>query len=120
MDETKLIGYAAELGSDCAFFIKNKACLATGRGEILEEIDLDLGGYSFLLVHPGIHVHTGRAFGKITPCEPTHPLRNLDLHAVDGWKNVLINDFEAVVFPEHPEIADIKTKMYEGARFMLR
>jgi 4-diphosphocytidyl-2-C-methyl-D-erythritol kinase len=112
--EAKLIGYAAELGSDCAFFIKNKACLATGRGEILEEIDLDLGGYSFLVVHPGIHVHTGKAFGKITPGEPAHPLHNLDRNAVHSWKSVLTNDFEAVVFPEHPEIAEIKAKMYEG------
>ncbi|UYQ95187.1 4-(cytidine 5'-diphospho)-2-C-methyl-D-erythritol kinase [Chitinophaga horti] len=112
ISEPQLIAYAAILGSDCAFFIKNKPCLATGRGEVLEEIDLDLNRYSFLVVHPGIHVNTGKAFGKITPGEPAQQLRDLDLQSVHQWKDVLVNDFEAVVFAEHPAIKAIKDKMY--------
>ncbi|WP_295124064.1 4-(cytidine 5'-diphospho)-2-C-methyl-D-erythritol kinase [uncultured Chitinophaga sp.] len=118
IDEDALLQYAAVLGSDCAFFIRNTPCLATGRGEILEEIDLNLGNYSFLVVHPGIHINTGKAFGKIKPGVPAQPLRELDLKAVERWKDILVNDFEAVVFDEYPAIRAIKEKMYaEGAVF---
>jgi glutamate synthase (NADPH/NADH) large chain len=57
-----LIGYAAKLGSDCPFFIINQACYATGRGEILNSIQLNLSKYYFVLVNPGIHVNTKWAF----------------------------------------------------------
>ncbi|MEQ1553785.1 MAG: 4-(cytidine 5'-diphospho)-2-C-methyl-D-erythritol kinase, partial [Ferruginibacter sp.] len=40
--QQKLIDYALTLGSDCPFFIINKPCYATGRGEILNEIEIDL------------------------------------------------------------------------------
>jgi len=37
LSEVELINYALQLGSDCPFFIKNRPCYATGRGERLEE-----------------------------------------------------------------------------------
>lgn len=58
----QLIDYAIKLGSDCPFFIINKPCFATSRGEIMETITLDLSKYSFMLVNPGIHINTGWAF----------------------------------------------------------
>ncbi len=42
LSEKQLTAYALQLGSDCPFFILNKPCFATGRGELLEQIDLDL------------------------------------------------------------------------------
>lgn len=44
---TELASLAAELGSDCPFFIYNRPMIGEGRGEILSEFDLpdiDLGG----------------------------------------------------------------------------
>ena len=38
----QLLDYALQLGSDCPFFIINKPCFATGRGESLEPISIDL------------------------------------------------------------------------------
>src|SRR6185436_3785775 len=35
LSEKQLINYSLQLGSDCPFFILNKPCFATGRGEIL-------------------------------------------------------------------------------------
>ena len=67
ISEENLIKYALELGSDCPLFIKNKPCHATGRGERLEEIALDLSTCKIVLVNPGIHINTGWAFSKITP-----------------------------------------------------
>ena len=60
----QLLNYALELGSDCPFFIINKPCIATGRGEILEEIEVDLSAYKIVLINPGIHINTGWAFSQ--------------------------------------------------------
>lgn len=112
LDEARLIGYAAQLGSDCAFFIPNKPCFATGRGEIMTPVDLDLSGYSFLLVHPGIHVNTGWAFRQLAPQVPAQSLPSVIRKPVEDWKHLMSNDFEEPVFAQYPAIRDIKEKMY--------
>ena len=48
----KLFDYALQLGSDCPFFLINQTCFASGRGEILEPINLSLSGYKILLINP--------------------------------------------------------------------
>ena len=114
LTEAALVDYAAQLGSDCPFFIVNRPCYATGRGEIMEPIPLDLSGYSFLLVHPGIHVNTGWAFKQLTPGTPAHSLREVIQTPVELWKDVLTNDFEIPVFQAHPVLGDIKEQMYSS------
>src|SRR6187402_1708961 len=52
LSEKQLIHYSLQLGSDCPFFILNKPCFATGRGEILEQTELDLSEFKILIVHP--------------------------------------------------------------------
>jgi len=70
LSEKQLINYSLQLGSDCPFFILNKPCFATGRGEILEQMEPDLSQYKFLIVHPPIHVSTAWAFSTIKPSKP--------------------------------------------------
>lgn len=112
----ELMDYAAELGSDCPFFILNKPCFATGRGEILEEIQLDLSAYKFVVVNPGIHINTGDAFVKLKPTVPEKSIREIIAEPIAKWKTTLQNDFEKVVFKEYREIVDIKDSLYtEGA-----
>ncbi|HEX2683264.1 MAG TPA: 4-(cytidine 5'-diphospho)-2-C-methyl-D-erythritol kinase, partial [Ferruginibacter sp.] len=60
----QLINYSLQLGSDAPFFIINKPCFATGRGEILEEIAVDLSKYRIIIINPGIHINTGWAFAN--------------------------------------------------------
>jgi 4-diphosphocytidyl-2-C-methyl-D-erythritol kinase len=116
LSEAQLISYAITLGSDCPFFIKNVPCFATGRGEILSPIHLDMSNYSFLLIHPGIHVNTGWAFSQITPREPSHPLSESIHTPVENWKELIFNDFEQVVLAAYPLLQDIKSAMYaQGA-----
>jgi len=110
----QLINYAAQLGSDCAFFIRNQPCYATGRGEVLQPLALDLSGYSMLLVYPGIHVNTGWAFGQITPQQPALSLQESILQPVTSWKDLITNDFEAPVFSAHPVLREIKEQLYEA------
>lgn len=108
----ELMEYAAELGSDCPFFILNKPCFATGRGEILEEIQLDLSAYKFVVVNPGIHINTGDAFVKLKPAVPEKSIREIIAEPIVNWKTTLQNDFEKVVFKEYREIVDIKDSLY--------
>jgi 4-diphosphocytidyl-2-C-methyl-D-erythritol kinase len=41
--EEKLLNFALQLGSDCPFFIKDTPCFATGRGELLQPVELVRG-----------------------------------------------------------------------------
>ena len=114
LSDSQLINYALELGSDCPFFILNTASYATGRGEILNPIQLDLSNYKILIVNPGIHVNTGWAFSQLTPHHPDVNLIEAVSKSVIEWKNLISNDFEASVFKMHPAIAELKSHLYEN------
>lgn len=109
-----LVAYAAQLGSDCPFFILNQPCFATGRGEIMTPVNLDLSGYSLLLVHPGIHVNTGWAFKQLTPKPAAWSLPEVIQLPVTEWKDKMTNDFEGPVFAAHPALEKIKAQLYEA------
>ncbi len=114
----QLAAYALQLGSDCPFFMYNQPCFAKGRGEKTEPIALDLSGWQFLLVHPGIHISTGWAFSQITPQQPLRNAAGIIREPVEDWKDVLLNDFEIPVFEKYPAIRLIKEKLYEtGAAY---
>ena len=113
LSESQLISYALELGSDCPFFILNNASYATGRGENLNPINLDLSDYKILIINPGIHVNTGWAFSQLTPHHPDLDLIEAVSKPVWEWKNRITNDFEPSVFKMHPAIAELKSHLYE-------
>lgn len=114
----RLMDYAAQLGSDCPFFILNKPCLAGGRGEELQPIDLDLSSYSMALVNPGVHIGTAWAFSQITPSDKGPSIKDIVQKPVSAWKGQLINDFEAPVLRSYPELKKIKETLYDaGAIF---
>lgn len=110
---TQLATYALQLGSDCPFFMYNTACHATGRGELLRPITLDLSEYQIALVLPGIHVPTGQAFAQLNPHVPVHSTLNIVQQPIETWKENLVNDFELPVFALHPVLNEIKLKLYE-------
>ncbi len=118
LSKEQLIGYALQLGSDCPFFILNQPCFASGRGEKMEPVTLDLSGYHFAIVNPGIHINTGWAFSQLQLNEPNQlelpDLRTIIQQPVSGWKETLINDFEAPVCKAHPEIASVKQQLYDA------
>ena len=61
LSSEQLLAYALQLGSDCPFFIINKASYAIGRGEVMKAIDINLSAYKIAIVNPGIHINTGWA-----------------------------------------------------------
>lgn len=108
--------YAAQLGSDCAFFITAEPAFATGRGEILQPADGprgNLGGYHIAIVKPGVAVSTREAFSKITCRQPEKCCRDIVRQPIETWRDELSNDFETSVFALHPELADIKQRLYD-------
>lgn len=109
-----LAGLALQLGSDCPFFIFNKPCLAKGRGEIMEPVQLNLSAYSVALIHPGIHISTAWAFSQIRPAKPLKPLAEIIRQPVHEWKEELLNDFEQPVMEQYPALREIKKKLYEA------
>jgi 4-diphosphocytidyl-2-C-methyl-D-erythritol kinase len=116
LSEKQLINYSLELGSDCPFFILNKPCFATGRGEILDLTRLDLSEFKIVIIYPAIHISTGWAFANIKPVRPAKSIKQIIQQPISTWKNELINDFEKPVFAKYPEIKNIKDKLYnEGA-----
>lgn len=114
LSQTQMAELAAQLGSDCPFFIYNSPCFVSGRGELIEPIDLDLSSYYIGLIHPGIHVSTPLAYSKIKPEEAAFDLRLLNQTPIEEWEEMVENDFELPVFSMFPLIADIKSAMYES------
>lgn len=108
----QLLHYAAQLGSDCPFFILNTPCIGSGRGEQLQPIQLDLSNYTFVLVDPGIHISTAQAFSRCTPAENPTPLTTIITQPIETWRKTLHNDFEPPVFQLYPELETIKTTLY--------
>ena len=106
------------LGADCPFFITNRPAFATGIGDQLSPIDLDLGGWNLVLVKPDIHVSTSDAYAAVRPQEPLLPLDIIARRPVSEWQSLMHNDFEASVFARHPEIAAIKDRLLDlGATY---
>lgn len=115
LPDEELAALAARLGSDCAFFIYNRPMLGTGRGEVLEPLDVDLSGYRLEVTVPeGIAVSTADAYRGIVPRQPACPLREVLAQPVETWKDLLVNDFETTVFARHPRLVEIKQSLYEG------
>jgi len=114
LTEEKLIQLAASLGSDCPFFIINKPCFASGRGELLEEIPIDLSNFKILLVNPGIHIDTATAFKDVNPKVSGKSIKEIIKEPIANWKEQLTNDFEKGIFAKHQVIEKIKNALYDN------
>ena len=131
LSEEALAGYAARLGSDCAFFIYNRPMIGEGRGEVLTEPEgeiaevlrtmslglsdkVDTSHYEIQVITPaGIAVSTKDAYGGIRPHLPEVPLRDALAKPVEQWDGALVNDFEETVFAKYPALEAIKRSLYD-------
>ncbi len=109
--------WAAEIGSDCPFFIGLGAQLATGRGEILDHLDFfnldDSGPFDIQVIVPKVHISTAKAYSLVKPKAPTYNLVEVMQSDIHSWSDILKNDFEDSVFTQEPNIANIKKQLYE-------
>lgn len=113
ISEKGLENYASRLGSDCAFFIRNRPAFASGKGEILEDIALQLEEYEVVIVKPDCQVSTAEAYAGITPAKAIFNLRELNTLPVTAWRERVKNDFETTVFAKYPAIRKVKEELYK-------
>lgn len=114
---------AARLGADCPFFILNRPAYVTGIGDHIEPIDfsLEAKGLRVVIKKPDEAVPTREAYSGIIPRDKRQGLATPDLRQalrrpVSEWRDLIVNDFETSVFPQHPAIARLKEQFYkEGA-----
>ena len=110
----QLLNYALQLGSDCPFFIINKPCFGSARGEFLEPVSVDLSQYKFVIVYPGIHIGTSEAFSLLKLSRHSKSIKEIAQQPVETWKTELKNDFEEMVFKKCPAIENTKARLYES------
>ena len=108
--------YARRLGSDCAFFIRNKPVFARERGDVFETIDLDLSSYYGVIVYPDIHITTAEAYSLVKIEQPEYSLKDALAQDISTWRDKVQNSFEDALFPKYPVLAQIKDFLYnQGA-----
>ena len=113
LDLNQMESYAAKLGADCAFFVRNEPVFATGIGNIFEPISVSLSGHYIVIVKPNIAVPTRDAFALVKPHHPAVSLKESIQQPLATWKDSIKNDFEDSVFTKYPDIAAIKDKLYD-------
>ncbi len=109
----KLIELGAELGSDVPFFLIGGTAVGLGRGTEIYPLP-DIAPSPGLLITSEIHSSTAAAYGALNRqvLDASFGLARAPIHAVE-----YTNDFEAVVFSQHPQLKSIQTKLLKlGAR----
>jgi 4-diphosphocytidyl-2-C-methyl-D-erythritol kinase len=117
LSEPVLESYAAELGSDCPFFVRNRPAFVTGRGEILQPSSLSLSGLHIVLLHPKVHISTAQAFQRLTPRPAPYCLQDLAALPHTEWQQRVSNDFEPAMFSDHPSVAALKETLIAHGAF---
>ena len=123
LTDDELVREAAAMGADCAFFIRCRFLLdepasanaqyCEGIGHELVPHPLSLRGKFIVVVKPPFGVSTKEAYSNVHPAEPETSLDELLQQPIEQWKDVVRNDFEASVFPLHPELASAKKTLYD-------
>ena len=109
----------SKIGADVPFFYSGaKAALATGIGEVLTPIEMDLASSILIVFDPTIHVSTREAYAGLDPKK----FRTSELTAHPNLQRGggVRNDFEPSIFASNQRLAMIKELMYDrGAHFSL-
>jgi 4-diphosphocytidyl-2-C-methyl-D-erythritol kinase len=116
--ETERIDIARQLGSDCAFFIKNSPVYATQKGDVFNDIKLDLSHLYIAIIYPNVHSNTKEAYSLVKPQQPSKSLLDVIQQPITTWKTDLVNDFEKSIFSLYPIVQQTKQDLYElGAAY---
>ena len=112
--DEQLAAMAVTLGADCAFFIYNLPMLATGVGDVMSPVAVDLKGKTLLLVKPPVGVDTRTAYSRVQPAPATADLARTVMQPVETWDGLLVNDFEPSVFAALPQLWLIKARLLDA------
>ncbi len=110
----QLEAYARQLGSDCAFFIQNQPVYAVERGDVFQNIPLNLSNYVCVIIYPDLHITTAEAYQNVVPQTPAEDLGTLLQLPITAWKDRVHNDFEQALFPKYPVLPTLKSYLYDN------
>lgn len=110
-----MLAYAVVLGSDCPFFIEEKAAHISGRGEIINRINFSLAGVYIAIIKAPVAMSTARAFQLVNKSN-THLEDILSLKK-EEYQKMMPNDFESSFHQELPEVTSIKAQLIESGAF---
>jgi len=113
----ELKAMAAQLGSDCSFFIDAVPTIGTGTGTSLQPANLSLTNTFIRILHPGIHINTADAYGGLTPNEHRDSLVATLESPYPEWPEKLKNDFCISVYSQQPKIGHLEELLYEQGAF---
>ncbi len=113
LTETNRVDIAKLLGSDCAFFIKNKPVFATQKGDVFSDINLNLSHLYIAVIYPNVHSNTKEAYSLVKPKQPNISLLNVIKQPISTWKTDLVNDFEKSIFSLYPIVEKTKHDLYD-------
>jgi 4-diphosphocytidyl-2-C-methyl-D-erythritol kinase len=108
---------AVDLGSDVAFFLYGGTALGLGRGSELYPL-ADIARASALVATPGIHVSTPDAYQALK--RPAGGVMPSIYRDPGNWQSDGVNDFEAVVFAQYPELARLARRMKRAGAATVR
>jgi 4-diphosphocytidyl-2-C-methyl-D-erythritol kinase len=113
----RLMVLAAQLGSDVPFFLLGGTAAVLGRGEELYPLE-DLRSPYVLVVSPDVHVSTPDAYralsSRLTQESVQPKLTGFQTRlwsATPGGEARAVNDFESVVFEQHPRLKAIRNRL---------
>jgi 4-diphosphocytidyl-2-C-methyl-D-erythritol kinase len=117
LSQARLEELASEIGSDCPFFIENKPKFVYGRGEKMEQVELELKGKWILLANPNIHISTKEAYNLIQPKHSSINLKEEIKKPITHWRETIKNDFQNKEYDSYPEIKKLHTQIEKRALY---
>jgi len=102
----ELAEMGAAFGSDVPFFIYQQACMISGRGEVVQPVEMPaVKGQSILLLKPSFGVSTPDAYKN---CLNSEALPGVDYGPQEMPWGEIVNDLEKPVFYKHRFLAEMK------------
>ena len=111
----QLAEHGAKIGSDVSFCVYGGTALATGRGELIQELPAPPNCW-IILAKPSIGVSTADVYGGLKINEVVHPNTKEMIRAIHEKNYELMceamgNALESVTLKLHPEVSMIKEQM---------
>ena len=114
LGDEALMAMAAELGSDCAFFVKRRPLVMGGRGEVAL-IEVEVAERAYLLVMPPFGLSTAAVYRALKlPLTRLSVLDKLDGNAVVRPEKCLVNDLELAAYGLCPELETLKQELLDA------
>ena len=122
----KLTSLGSKLGSDVPFFLTGGTALGTGRGTEIQGLP-DIASEPLLVISPGLHVATGLAYQALgrglTSPGVSRKINGFRLfvrtltetRSARAASALSANDFEQVVFGQHPQLRTLAGKLRKTA-----